>query len=225
MEKLEKLEKMEKIQTIQTIAKNSLNIEDYEDFTGKTQKASPEVLRLMISNPNNMTIKENDILKYYLHCKINQQVPGFDNYAFLDSKGNLQIRDDYRYYIRRASVCPDYRGCKSGVIVLDKNGNEKNNSGAFYLPNEILVGGWCEVFIKDRESTIARVALQEYIQMKDGTDNEGNLTKVPTEFWNSKPGTMIQKVAISQAHQAAMPNVFVRTYVAEEVDYEEVEQK
>ena len=64
------------------------------------------------------------------------------------------------------------------------------------------LGGWCTVHRKDRAIT-KRVSLSEYSTGKS--------------LWATKPGTMIEKVAITQAHRDAFPSIFAGTYGEEEL--------
>ena len=114
----------------------------------------------------------------------------------------------YHVWLQRASMQADYRGCTQGIIVM-KGGELERREGAFYLSDEEIVGGWCEVEVEGRLSSRVEVAMQEYIQRrKDGT---------PNRFWKEKPATMIQKVAISQAFRLAYPSLYAGMYDAAEI--------
>ena len=78
------------------------------------------------------------------------------------------------------------------------------------MPGETIVGGWCEVYRSDRKvPTKAIVAYEEYVQKK----NNGEVNSM----WSSKPGTMIRKVAQSQALREAFPNELRGLYQQEEM--------
>ncbi|MCQ5063252.1 recombinase RecT, partial [Faecalibacillus intestinalis] len=65
---------------------------------------------------------------------------------------------------------------------------------------EELVGGWCEVYRKDREPERVEVSLDEYVcKKKDGTVNAQ---------WSGKPATMIRKVAVAQCLREAFTSEF-----------------
>ena len=107
-------------------------------------------------------------------------------------------------FTRRARQIPECKGYAAGVAVMDKAGNYVEREGAIVLPGEQLVGGWCEVysdsFIQPFKSS---AALSEYDQRNS--------------MWNSKPATMIRKVALVQALREAFPDKFQGMYDADEM--------
>lgn len=122
--------------------------------------------------------------------------------------------------LKRAVLNEKYDGMKSGIIVLTESGEEKSRQGTFKLPNEILVGGWAEVFRKDWKNSIyCSVTLQEVIQRKsDGTPNAN---------WAKQPATMIEKVAKVRALREAFVEDLAGMYEAEEmnVDLPEIKEE
>ena len=98
------------------------------------------------------------------------------------------------YFTEKAEQHPQFDCMKAGIIIRPKEGGElEHREGTFYLPSEeTLLGGWSEVFRKDRKiATKAEVVLAEY--------NTGK------KNWMKMPGTMIRKVAIVQALREAFP--------------------
>lgn len=70
--------------------------------------------------------------------------------------------------LKRAVLNQKYNGMKSGIIVVNDNGEVTERKGTFKLDNEKLVGGWAEVFRKDWENSIyCSVSLAEVIQKKE----------------------------------------------------------
>lgn len=65
--------------------------------------------------------------------------------------------------MKRAESHPQYNGLKAGVIVVNNNGVEFRN-GAFTVPDfDQLVGGWCEVYRKDRDIPVrVEISLSEF---------------------------------------------------------------
>lgn len=111
---------------------------------------------------------------------------------------------------KRAERNPEFDGCESGVIVIDHNvGEIEYRKGSFKLPDEVIIGGWAEVWRKDKaHSTRIEVSFDEYAgRRKDGSLNSQ---------WGKKPGTMIRKVALVQALREAFPNNLGGLYTAEE---------
>lgn len=141
----------------------------------------------------------------------------------------MKYRDDdpakivvgYTAYIRRADRSPDYRGFKAGIVVaytdnagnfrMDTNGipitKKKEGASLYEVIGEVLIGGWCEVY-RSRGS--------EYV---DKTYMEVSVKEYSTEKsnWNSRPATMIRKVAISQAFRNAFPNEYEGLYTEDEM--------
>ena len=71
------------------------------------------------------------------------------------------------------------------------------------LNTDTLLGGWCDIYRKDRKYPIsAKVNLDEY--------NKGQST------WRAMPKTMIRKVAIVQAFREAFPGRLQSMYTEEE---------
>ena len=119
-----------------------------------------------------------------------------------------QMMIGYQVWLQRAATQDDYRGCKQGII-LYRDGALERREGAFYLPEEQVVGGWCEVEVADRMPSRVEVAIGEYIQhRKDGAVNR---------FWREKPATMIQKVAMGQAFRLAYPSLYAGMYDGAEI--------
>ena len=118
-------------------------------------------------------------------------------------------------FLKRGENNPAYDGIDSGIIVFnDETGEIDHRTGTFYLPGEKLVGGWAEVFRKDRShSTRIEVGFDEYAgRKKDGSLNSQ---------WSKKPATMIRKVAQVQALREAFPSNLTGLYTAEEQGQEE----
>lgn len=111
---------------------------------------------------------------------------------------------------KRAENHPAFDGCESGIMVVHPEvGEIEYRKGCFRMPEEMIIGGWAEVWRKDRtHSTRIEVPFDEYAgRKKDGSLNGQ---------WSKKPGTMIRKVALVQALREAFPNSFGGMYSAEE---------
>ena len=108
-------------------------------------------------------------------------------------------------YLRRAFDHPDYLFKNDGITV--QRGNEIiQKEGCCLYPGETLVGGWCRVtFMRNGKERTAfkEVAFAEY--------NKGQAN------WNSKPGTMINKVAVSQCVRDAFPKDYEGVYFEDEM--------
>lgn len=161
------------------------------------------------------TATEQEMLMFIELCKA-QNLNPFIRDAYLVKYGNqaAQIIVGKDVFIKRASENPNFNGMKAGIVVLDKNGNIQEREGALKLPGEELVGGWCEVYLKDKDfPTKALVSFEEYAQKT----KEGKLNSM----WSSKGATMIRKVAQSQALREAFPKELRGLYQQEEMGIEQ----
>ena len=103
----------------------------------------------------------------------------------------------------RASKLPAYDGMVAGIIV-QRNSSIEYLDGAFYAPNDKLLGGWAKVFRKDRSHpSSASVSITEY------SSNQST--------WRKLPATMIRKVAVVQALREAFPSEFHGLYDSSEM--------
>ena len=122
--------------------------------------------------------------------------------------------------LKRAVLNPKYNGMKSGIYVINENGEEIKRTGTFKLPTETLVGGWAEVFRKDWDNSIeSSVSLEEAIQRKGNGE--------PNSNWSKQPATMIEKVAKVRALREAFVEDLGGMYEAEEmnVDLPEINEE
>lgn len=117
-------------------------------------------------------------------------------------------------FLKRAEGEANYDGFRAGIIVQGEEGEVIYRDGSFKLPGETIVGGFAEVFRKDRNHSVrAEVSFEEYAaRKKDGSLNSQ---------WSKKPTTMIRKVALVQALRESFPGTLAGMYVAEEGGAEE----
>ena len=177
------------------------------DVTRYVPNLTPEIVKKYI----NQNANEQEIYFFLELCK-SQQLNPFMKEAFLIKYGTSDPASmvvAYQVFIKRAEKNSAYNGFKAGIIVLDADKKITYREGAFYVEGESILGGWCEVYRKDR-STPSRieVAFNEYV----GRKSNGEINRQ----WKEKPATMIRKVPIAQAHRDAFPDELGRLYVAEE---------
>lgn len=148
-------------------------------------------------------VTDKDLVGFINICKYNQLNP-FLNEAFLVKYGNYPATMvvSKEALMKRADSDPNYDGMRGGIIV--QRGNEVLElEGTFYLATDKLVGGWAEVYRKDRKYPyVAKITMAEY--------NSGK------SLWKEKPSTMISKVAKVQALREAFPNQLGALYSQEE---------
>ncbi|MDD3098699.1 MAG: phage recombination protein Bet [Candidatus Pacebacteria bacterium] len=120
----------------------------------------------------------------------------FTNEAYLIKYGaKAQMVVGKEAFMRKAELHPQYAGFKAGVIVKLENGVAlQYREGSFVDEGEKIVGGWAEVYRKDRTHPIrAEVSLKDYDSGKDGP-------------WRTHKATMIRKVPLVQAMREAFPS-------------------
>lgn len=147
-------------------------------------------------------------------CKVRGLNPYLKE-AFCIKFGNqpAQIVVSKDVFLKRAVLHPDYDGMEDGIIVLGENGEIIERKGCFMLPSEKLVGGWAKVYRKSWAHPIyCSVSYDEVAQRKkDGTLNSN---------WQSKPTTMVNKVAKSRALRETFVEQLAGMYEAEEMGVE-----
>ena len=182
---------------------------------GKEVKLTPTMVKkfLVSGDPNAVTFEE--VSMFINLCKYNGLNPWLKE-AYLIKFGNgnpATMVVGKEAYLKRAEAHPQYDGAESGVIVLT-NDRIVYRTGTVTLDGEQIIGGWAEVFRKDRgHSSRCEVSFKEYA----GYSKDGKLNRQ----WGAKPATMIRKVALVQALREAFPSIFGAMYTAEEQGFTE----
>lgn len=185
------------------------NVSRFE-VNGMEVVLTPETVKnyLVSGDKDRVTIQE--VAMFINLCKFSKLNPWLKE-AYLIKYGNepATMVTGKEAFEKRAEEHPAYDGDESGIIVIDMNGDLVYRKGGFYMPGEQIVGGYAEVWRKDKShSTRIEVAFEEYAaRKKDGTLNSQ---------WSKKPATMIRKVALVQALREAFPKTFGGMYSAEE---------
>lgn len=186
---------------------NSNEIIKYSTSFGEVELSAEVVQKYLVRGNSQLTPQE---IKLGLElCKFQKLNPFTGEIYFIKFGNDFQLVVGYEAYKRRAEENPEYLNRKSGIVVL--RGNEVvQKEGTCLYPTEKLIGGWCRVYrIRNGEKVeiFKEVSLVEYQKMKDGK---------PSANWATKPCTMIEKVAVSQALRAAFPKDYAGLYVPEE---------
>lgn len=172
------------------------------EVAGQEVKLSYATVRNFLTKGGG-NVTDQDLVQFISICKYNQLNP-FLNEAYLVKFGTspAQMIVSKEALMKRAEVCTTYEGIQAGVIVM--RGDEAVElEGCFYMPKDVLVGGWARVYRSDRKFPItSKVLLSEY-DKKQST-------------WNEKQSTMISKVAKVQALREAFPTQLGAMYTAEE---------
>ncbi|MDM8128494.1 MAG: phage recombination protein Bet [Paraclostridium dentum] len=197
---------------IQNTQSSALELAEYKIDGGQVLTA--DTVRNYLTSGNSKAT-DQDVLMFIELCKA-QNLNPFVRDAYLVKFGNqpAQIIVGKDVFIKRASEHPNFNGMKAGIVILDINGDIKEREGALKLKEEELVGGWCEVHLKDKDFPVKSVvSFEEYAQKK----NDGTLNSM----WSTKGATMIRKVAQSQALREAFPNELRGLYQQEEMGTEQ----
>jgi len=183
--------------------------------TGEISLSSNIVKNYLVNGNGAVTDQE---VKLFIALCSAQKLNPFIKEAYLIKYGSNQpaamvVSKDVLQ--KRAEKHPQYNGKKAGIIVLSSTGEILHREGGFYLrESEKIVGGWCEVYRKDREiAERVEVNLDEYI----GTKTDGS----PNGQWAKRPATMIRKVAVAQALRETFTQDLQGMYSAEEFGEDE----
>ena len=194
------------------MAENMLSVVKY-DAGGVEIKLEPETVKNYLVRGNGK-VTDQEVLFFIRTCQAQKLNPLVYGEVYLIKFGNepAQLVIGKETYMKRAFKNPNYNGMKSGIVV--QRGEEIiQKEGTCLYPSETLLGGWCRVYheLNNKETeTFKEVSLKEYQKFKDGK---------PMANWGSKPCTMIEKVAVSQAVRAAFPDDYQGLYTAEEFGY------
>ena len=182
---------------------------------GETVKLSIATVRNYLVSGQKDRVTDQEIVMFINLCKYSGLNPWLRE-AYCIKYGNepATMVTGKGAFERRAEANPNYDGRDAGIIVATPDGLIEYRNGSFHTPAEEIIGGWCEVYRKDRShSTRVEVGFDEYAGRKaDGTINGQ---------WAKKPATMIRKVAVVQALREAFPADYNGLYDAAEVNVDE----
>ena len=176
----------------------------YESAYGLVELTPETVTRYL--KRGNKDLNEQEIRLFIELCKYQKLNPFIGEAYAIKFGDEFQMIIGYDTYKRRAEENPAYRGRKSGIVVL-RGSQVIQKEGTCLYPGEELIGGWCRVF---RQMANGQ-QIEEY--------KEVSLAEYDKKManWKSKPCTMIEKVAVSQALRAAFPKDYTSLYTAEEM--------
>ena len=174
------------------------------DVNGQVVQLTADTVKNVLAN-GNKKITDQEISMFIALCKY-QHLNPFLNEAYLVKYGdkpaqNIVSKDAF---MKRAEANPQYDGLKAGCIVQRDN-KAHYTKGAFTLPSDRVLGGWAEVYRKDRkEPTHIEISSQEF--------SKGQAT------WNQMPANMIRKTAIVNALREAFPQDLGAMYTEDDAD-------
>lgn len=196
--------------------KNEVLTNQYEIETRSGEKINLtfDVVRSLFANGEN--ISQLEFRNFFQLCKVYKANP-YIKEAYIIKYGDqpATIVLDYKVLQQRAESNPNFKGMKTGLLVMDKNGQAIERAGSYKLPDDKLIAGWCEVYRKDREfPTKVYTMFDEFKQTKKGGELNQN--------WSNKPCFMITKVAKAHALREAFPNMFdANVYSTDEINVED----
>ncbi|HCQ5582430.1 TPA: phage recombination protein Bet, partial [Clostridioides difficile] len=121
---------------------------------------------------------------------------------FGNSPANIVVGKDV--FVKRANKNPNFEGMKAGIVTANKNGEVFEREGSLKLPQEELIGGWCEVSVRGMKFPIKSVvSLEEYSKSQ--------------ATWKQMPCVMIRKCAIVTALREAFPEDLQGLYDSAEI--------
>lgn len=192
--------------------------ENIIEYTAGDQKIklTKNMVKSFLISGDPSRVSDQELTMFMMLCKSNHLNPwAKEAYCIKYGSSPASMVIGAETFQKRAESNPSYDGMKSGIIVLDEaSGEIEYRNGMFYMKGEKIVGGWAEVFRKDRSnSTRVEVSMDEYI----GRKSSGEVNSQ----WKTKPATMIRKVAKVQALREAFPSAVSGIYTAEEQGIEE----
>ena len=124
-----------------------------------------------------------------------------------------------------ASRNPNFVPPTTGLVVLTKEGELVERKGAVKLPTDKILGAWSKVESLNYESSVsfyeyysgAYVIDENCDKVLDALGKEKRKTRsdgkpMGTNVWDSKPATMIRKVALTHALRECFPQVYSGIY-------------
>jgi phage recombination protein Bet len=165
-------------------------------------------------------IPDIEIVKFIQLCKARGMNPFTGEVYLIPYETKYGVRANIitskDTFTKRAYAEPNFDGFEAGITIAYKTTKDnkeiivtENREGTIYSKcGERLVGGWARVYKKDLRIPIFNsVLFEEYTTGRS--------------LWNTKPATMIRKVALVQSFREAFPDRFAGLYDSSEMGQEE----
>lgn len=182
---------------------------------GQTIRLTPGMIKKYLVSGDADRVTDQEVVMFMQMCA-NAGLDPWQREAYCIKYGNSAAtmvvgKDAYQ---KRADADQNFDGQEAGIVVIDADGILQHRDGCLVLDGETLVGGWAKVWRKDRaHAHTAECSFVEY----QGKKKNGEVTSM----WQTKPATMIRKVALVQALREAFPARLGGLYIAEEKGLEE----
>lgn len=177
------------------------------EVNGEPVKLSGNTVRNYLVRGNGQ-VSDQEVVMFINLCKF-QKLNPFLNEAYLIKFGSqpAQIVVSKEAFMKRAEAHQQYEGFQAGVVV-ERKGEIVDIEGAIKLKDDVLIGGWCKVYRKDRKVPIvSRISLDEF--------NKNQST------WKTMPLTMIRKSAIVNGLREAFPESLGAMYTEDDADIQQ----
>lgn len=194
-------------------AKKQQNMEQRAEFMVAGEKIilTPQTVRDYLVSGDKERVSIQEIVMFINLCRYAGLNPWLKE-AYCIKYGNepATMVVGKEAFMKRAESAPGYDGIDAGIIVTTGDAITYRK-GTLKLSGEEILGGYAEVYRKDRSHPYRiEVSFEEYAgRKKDGSLNSQ---------WSKKPATMIRKVALVQALREAFPDNFSGLYSEEEVE-------
>ena len=167
-----------------------------------------EIVRSTIAIPtkSGKLPQDRDIVKFMMMCQA-QRLNPYAGDAYLtgyDTQDGpkFSLITAHQALLKRAEVSDHFKGMLSGVIIQTDDGITEVE-GDFYLPDQVVIGGWAKVFHAKREFPFYRRIRMERF-------NTGYAQ------WKVDAAGMICKTAEADALRSAFPTMLGGLYISEE---------
>ena len=177
-----------------------MRVSGMEDTTPITIKTSEQTIAMSVVDVLRWIAPgapPEEAFKFLMICKASQANPILKEAHLVCMGGTWATIIDKSGWLKRAELDPRFDGHRAGIVIQEydkgpppKRGPATDVEGALLPPGHVVIGGWAEVYRKDRtRPVVQRVSITEY--------------KKNSPTWDQIPCTMIRKVALVQALREA----------------------
>lgn len=110
-------------------------------------------------------------------------------------------------YNDRLITHPQFQAIENGIIARDKDGKEQKSLREILLPGEVLIGGFCYIWRKDRPDAPIKVEIPLDEWQKKVFDYDTKQYR-PMANWAAMPAHMIAKQAKKMCIREAIPEIW-----------------
>lgn len=182
--------------------KSALALAEYKIDGGQVLTADT-IRNFLVSG--NGAVTDQEVMLFMELCKA-QKLNPFIREVYLikfgTSPANIVVGKDV--FVKRAYRNPNFDGMRAGIVVIRQDGGMDYREGSMEIPGETLIGGWCQVYLKDIPHPVrSEVGLKEYSKSQ--------------ATWKQMPYVMIRKCAVVTALREAFPEDLAGMYDSAEI--------